>query len=478
MLERLSVPDDIARLSTDTVYYGIGKGAEALAALVLIPVLTRAFSPAQFGLWDVTMTFFLLTTTVASLALEPALAAFYFQTQQDDHRKLIASTSVHFRLVSSIVVAIPLFALAPHVSRIIFDTPEHAAYFRVVAAAIPFFLMVNVFKQLLRIDFAPGKFNVVAVGHAGVYAALGIFLVTTMQMGVTGILLGMLGAAVCFSFVGAFLASRLVSFEFSGRELRSMLAFGLPLLPSLLAYWVIDFSDRYFLTKLSTLEQVGIYSVGARISSIIILFVTSFQMAWAPVALSFQHRPDAKERYSRGLFFFLVAAFTAATAIVVFARPILVVLTQPKYYGAEKVVALLVLATVAFGAFLIINIGLILTKKTSLTSAAIAAGAVINLVLNYLLIPRFEMIGAAVATLVSYSVAVALLYRFAQRHYPIDYGIARIAGLALLAVGVMLIATVVGFERSVLLDLLLGVLLMAAFLFLLKLLFFPRTDKG
>lgn len=451
--------------------------AEALGALVLIPVLTRAFTPIQFGLWDVTMTFFILTTMVASLALEPALAAFYFETEDIAQRRIVASTSVHFRVLFSVLLAGSIFVLAPQLSRLIFGTPEHAVYFRIVAGAAPFFLIVNIFKQLFRIDFAPGKFNVVAVGNAALYIALGVFLVMRMDMGVSGILLALLAAAVCFSCVGGLLSWRLLSFEFSSSTLRDMLAFSLPLLPYLLGYWIIDFSDRYFLTKLTTLEQVGIYSVGARISAIVALFATSFQMAWGPYALSFQHEPDAKERYSRGLFFFLLAALTVGTAIVVFARPILIVLTQPRYYGAEKVVGLLVLATIIHGAFLVISIVLMITKKTSLASVAILVGAGINLALNLLLIPRFGMVGAAVATVASYFVAVLLLYRFAQKHYPVDYKVPRIVKLALLSIATMIVSSLVGFEKSMLLDSIFRLLLMTAFLALLRQFFLPRPTS-
>ncbi|MBI4832109.1 MAG: polysaccharide biosynthesis C-terminal domain-containing protein [Candidatus Lindowbacteria bacterium] len=468
ILQKLSVPEDFARLSLDTVYYGVGKSAEALAALVLVPVLTRAFTPAQFGLWDVTMTFFLLTTTTASLALEAALAAFYFETQQADERMLVASTSLLSRLASSVLVAIPIFFLAPQISLLIFDTAVYSACFRILAAAIPFFLMINMQKQLLRIDFAPGKFNVLSVGFAGLYTTLGVIFVLNMKMGVKGILFAMLVAGVCSALVGSRFVSKFSSFEFSSGKMAKMLVFAVPLIPYLLANWVIDSSSRYFLTKLSTLEQVGIYSVGAKISSIITLFVTSFQMAWAPAALSIQHQPGAKEKFSRALLFFVAVSLTAATAITVFARPILVVLTQPTYYGAERVIGLLSFSLVVYGAFLMVSIGLIIVKKTALASAGLVAGAIVNLLLNYLLIPVFGMLGAALATFISYSAAAALLYRFTQKHYPVDYKIPRLARLAALSAGTLALAWLLPFDGHMPLDVASRVILMVGFVVILK----------
>ena len=477
LLQRLSVPEDAVRLSADTMSYGIGKAGEGIAMLVLLPVLTRAFSPAEFGVWDITMTFFLLTAMTASLGLEPALAAFYFETREVDRRKLIASTSILFRLVSSIVFGALVFLFAPQISEIIFGIAAHAAYFKITAVAVPLFLAVNIFKQLLRLEFSPWKFNIIGVGYAALYAGLAVFLVTKMEMGVTGVLVGILASASCFAVVGGVFTARHFSPKCSGRILKDMLRFSLPLLPSLFAFWLIDFSDRYFLTRMGTLEQVGIYSIGARISSIVILFSTSFQMAWGPYALSIQHDDGAREKYSRGLLLFVCAALAGATAITIFARPMLVVLAQPKYYAAEKVIGLLVLATVAYGAFLVANIGLLITKKTTLTSLAIAVGALLNIGLNFMLIPRFGMMGAAVATLAAYFAAFLLMYMFAQKYYPIDYRPARLAGILLVSVCAMAVSSVVRFDSTII-DFAFRTLLLIGFLVLLLRLFILQKNKA
>jgi O-antigen/teichoic acid export membrane protein len=477
LLQWISIPEDAVRVSADVMSYGIGKVGEAVAMLVLLPVLTRAFSPAEFGVWDITMTFFLLTAMAASLGLEPALAAFYFETREVDRRKLIASTSIQFRLVSSIVLAAVGFFFAAQISQMIFGTAEHAAYFKIAAAAVPFFLAVNIFKQLLRLEFSPWKFNIIGVGYAALYAALAVIFVTKMKMGVAGVLVGILASSACFAVVGGVFTVRHISPRFSGRILKEMLRFSLPLLPTLFACWLIDFSDRYFLTRMGTLEQVGIYSAGARISSIIILFSASFQMAWGPYALSIQHDDGAREKYSRGLLLFVCAALAGATAITIFARPILVVLAQPKYYAAENVIGLLVLATVAYGAYLVANIGLLITKKTTLTSFAIAVGALLNIGLNFMLIPRFGMMGAAVATLAAYFAAFLLLYAFAQKYYPIDYRPVRLAGVVFMSVFTMAVSSVVRFDSTII-DFAFRTLLLVGFLFLLLRLFVLRTNRA
>jgi O-antigen/teichoic acid export membrane protein len=472
------VPEDMARLSSDTMYYGLGKSAEALAALILIPVLTRALSPAEFGLWDVIMTFFMLTTTVGSLSIEPAVATLYYETQQPDERKHVVSTSILFRLLSSIILTVPVFILSPRISHMIFGSPDHFGSICIVTAAMPFFLLMNLQKQLFRIDFAPGKFNLLSVGFAVLYAALSIFLVVKARLGVNGVLIGLLAAAICLSVTGWALTLHSFSFQFSARVLRRMLVIGLPLIPFLLANWIIDYSSRYFLTRLSTLEQVGIYSVGVKISSIIGMFVMSFQMAWAPVALSIQHEADAKKRHSRGVSFFFVASLAVGTAIAVFGKQILMLLAQPKYYDAENVIAILVLAMIAFGGFLVLSVGLLIAKKTAFASVAIIAGAAANLVLNLLLIPAFGIIGAAAATLCSYSLALALMYVFVQKYYPIDYEVRKLAKLAGLSIATMMLSVLFRFEKPMAIDLAVRILLMVGFLLCVWRFFLPGIRRA
>jgi O-antigen/teichoic acid export membrane protein len=121
---------------------------------------------------------------------------------------------------------------------------------------------------------------------------------------------------------------------------------------------------------------------------------------------------------------------------------------------------------------------LILTKKTFLTSVALGIGAVINIGLNFLLIPRFQMMGAAIATLVSYFVAVVILYRFSQRHYPINYRLSKIAGLTALSIITMSAATVFRFKDSIAVDSLFRSLLMIAFLIFVGRFFLLQPRKS
>jgi O-antigen/teichoic acid export membrane protein len=448
----------------DTFSYGLGKSMEALAFLALVPVLTRALSPAEFGVFDVSMTFMMLVATAASFALEPAVAAFYFQSQRPEERKSICSTAVWFRLVSSLIVAAFVFGLAPALSGLIFNTRAYAGHIRLVAGIIPCFLFVGIIKQLLRIGFSPFKFNLIAVGHAALYAALAIFLVTAIKMGVAGPLTAALVAGAVFSVIGSIVARNACSFRPSTSSLKGMFLFGLPLAPSLLACWIIDFSDRYFLTQMSTLEQVGVYSVGVKVSSIIVLFITSFQMAWAPVALSAQHEENARKKYAMGMLFFLAVSFAAAAALCIFSKSILMVLAEPRYYDAKLVIFPLTLSAIAYGAYLIVNIGLLITGKTVFASVAIGAAAAVNVLLNYLLIPKFQMIGAAYATLLSYLLAVVLIYVFAQKRYPVPYDLARISEMVFVSLTAMTVGASIEIERSPLIDLVFRVFLLTALL--------------
>jgi len=78
-----------------------------------------------------------------------------------------------------------------------------------------------------------------------------------------------------------------------------MLLLGLPLVPATVAYWVINFSNRWFLAGITSLEQAAIYGLATNLSAPVVLIVTAFQIAWVPFSLSIARHESAGPVYAR-----------------------------------------------------------------------------------------------------------------------------------------------------------------------------------
>lgn len=216
-----------------------------------------------------------------------------------------------------------------------------------------------------------------------------------------------------------------------------MLSFGLPLVPAGLAAWIMTLADRYFLQFLSTPTELGLYSLGYKFGMVVqALIVGPFTLAWAPFLWSVAKEKNAKEVYSSVLTYFVLVGMFATLVLSVLSREVLMVMVTPPFYSAYKAIPLIALSYVLYGCYFVFNPGMLIAKKTKYAALIVGAGAIVNLGLNYLLIPGYGMMGAAVATVISYLLLPIGLFFLSRRYYPIEYEWSRIAKILLAAVPV------------------------------------------
>ena len=260
-----------------------------------------------------------------------------------------------------------------------------------------------------------------------------VFLVI-LQRGVQGLLeAGLITAGLFYVFL-AVSVIRKAGFSFSRPELRRMLAFGLPLIPGALGLWILAVSDRYFLQFLSTSHELGLYSLGYKFGvAIDFLLIGPFQLSWLPFVFSTAGEANAKEVFSRVLTYFLFVIILIALAISVLAKEVLAVMATPVFQEAYKVIPLITLSYVLYGCYFALNLGIYVGGKTKYLAVFVGASAVLNLGLNLLLVPRYGMMGAAVATLTCYLMLPIASYFISKRYYAVNYEWGRIVKIALAA---------------------------------------------
>jgi O-antigen/teichoic acid export membrane protein len=231
----------------------------------------------------------------------------------------------------------------------------------------------------------------------------------------------------------------------SWTKIKEVLAYGAPLVPGGVAALVLTLCDRYFLKHFATMEDVGLYSVGFRVASVLrIAIIEPFRIAWPPYMLSVVERAEAKDIYKKVFVYFAFIAVWAGLVLSLFAQEGLRVLTTPAYYAAYRVVPLLALSYILFGMCAVLVAGIHIAKKTKYASYSFVTAALISLLMNYLLVPRLGMMGAALASVTAYVALSILYFTMSQRFYRIEHEFGRVAlifaaGLALYALS--LIAT-------------------------------------
>lgn len=374
-------------------------------------------------------------TIVFGLGISAGLFMAYFKRDDIGGRMTVVSTSFISATVACLCLSAPLLLASGRLSWLVFQSGEYTFYFVISVLTVVCDTGSAVAFLALRAREKAVQYVILTVVRLVGSIGLGALFVVVLDRGVLGILESQLiGAAFIYCYMVPWLVKS-VGLRFSRTDLKEILAFGLPYVPSNMAAWVMFLVDRYFLQFLSTPDELGLYSIGYKFGMVVnALLVGPFLLAWWPFFWSIAKNENARQVYSRVLTYFVLAGVFLALALSVLSREALIAMTTPPFYDAYRVVPLLALSYVLSGCFSIMAVGINLERKTKYVPVVTGVGACANVVLNFVLIPDYGMMGAAIATLLSYLLLPMGMFLVSRRYYRVDYEWGRLGKIVLAAV--------------------------------------------
>lgn len=443
----MSTFNQLKQLSKDSLYYGLGSALQKFIGFFLFPIYTRVLTQEDFGTQDLVFTAVTILSYFLILGLDSATARHYYDAEDPEEKRIILSSWLWFELVISIPVCIVTMLFAETICLLAFNDPSLASFLRLGIVSIPFSLISSVTALALRLTFRSRAFSVITTAGVIAQAVSAIIMVPILGMGITGVFLSHLIANIFRACLGMiithdeFIVARIA---ISGVWLRPMLLFGLPLVPASLSLWILNYANRFFLVRFSTLSDIGIFGIGVRLSSIVAFIISAFQIAWGPFSYSLiKDSQLAKDVYSKALTYFLLVSLFFTVSLSLFSREAITVLATSSYESAAPLVPWLSLGTVAWGAAYIVGMGTGIAKKSYHTTISVVLSAVLNTALNFYAIPLWGIMGAAFATLSGYLVALLYNYIAGQHYFHVVYEAKKVLTLIALSIAVILIGSMI-----------------------------------
>lgn len=432
------MPGYFRQLISESAVYGLAGTITRFLGVFLIPVYTRIFTPEDYGVLSLVSSTMIVVSIFVALALDNSAARWYWDTDGTDHRKSTIASWAWCQLTVSTAFAIVILIAADWVGNFVVARPDAGSYFRLAALTLPLSVLGSIVVSWLRFRRQPWATVAYMLSTNLLTLLLTIFFVVYMRWGLSGVYWGQIVSLLCGSVISLFLLGDWVSLRyFRWKRLREMLRFAFPLIPAALAFWIVNFSDRYFVQIYTSTEEVGLYQVGSSIAAFVALVTGAFQLAWGPFAMSIHKREDARQVYANVFLAYLWLTSLMCTMLTLFAPYAIKLLATQRYMGAATVVSYLSFSYAMIGLGYIAAIGPAIARTSGPTGIAVAMAAGLNILLNFLLVPRIGKTGSALATLTAQTVSPILLFYFAQRLYPIPYRF--MAGAALLAFSALLI---------------------------------------
>jgi O-antigen/teichoic acid export membrane protein len=428
----------------DTVVYGLGNGLKKFIGLFLLPFYTRALSVGEFGMLETLGTAAALLGGFLSIGLESAGGFYYFKATGNQKGDVLSSV-FYLRLLSFLLL-IPILFFQESLSLLLFDNPSYGSLIVLLCLLVPVNLLMSEQSHLLRYFRQPWRYNLLTIIKSLVNIGLGISLVIWLKKGVEGAMWARIGSSllvVVLAF-GVF-NYRKYSFHFSREWARRLLKYGFPLIWAGLAAWIYNSSDRFFLLYYHDLHEVGLYSIGAIFSQPVLLVNMAVQMSFGVLFFqSYYGEQDKEKPRTRKMaidifVLYLAGAVILSTGLSVFADLLIPFVATPDYAEGAKVVPFLVFSYIAAQSYQTMGPGISLAEKTWHFSWITGLTAVLNIGLNFLLVPRFGVIGAGIATLISFVVYWQIKVRVAAKYFPLSYPFFRIMLFFFLGLGVSLV---------------------------------------
>lgn len=425
--------DQIKHLLKHSFIYALGSAVQSLVGFLLIPIYTRFLAPEDYGRLEICNTFLLILTTIFSFGLASALIKVHERDcKTEEERKKMIGTIFLFLIPIVLIVIFLLYLFSPSLADILLKEAEHASLIKLILITSFFAIFLLVSFGTLRAKEKSKLYTTFYLLRFVFTLGINIWFVVGLKLGVFGILLGNLISQAGISLLFLPQVIKYARFTFSKPLFKKLLAFGLPIIPASIAMWFMDLSDRYFLRFFSTMDEVGLYSLGYKIALVVsILLVIPFQLAWPTVSFSVAKRPDVKKIYAKVLTYFLFMACFLALILSVFGEQIIELLATEKFFQAYRVIPLVAFAYVLHGVHFIIVPGLHLKEKTKYYPLLVTIPALANIALNFYFVPKYGMMGAAATTLTCFIFMAIITYLVSNHFYPVKYEWKRIFSLVL-----------------------------------------------
>jgi len=406
------------KLVKNTAIYSIGQILPKTAGFILLPIYTRFLTPADYG---VVISMAVLQTILAiffTLCLERSLVRLYWDYKtENDKKDFFGTITISIAVLSSVSLFL-LFIFNKYVGLIYKSIDFYPFYaYAILSSFIGVFSLVP--KKYLMLKEKAGTFIILSLLQFVLGAVFILYFITVAKEGAIGYLKGNLFSIITILPIFILISIKICNLKFKYRIFKSAFSFSLPIVPAIMTAWILNLSDRVFIERYFTLDDVGIYSMGYKIAGLVGLFTGSFGLAYGPIFFKLANSNNqtiAKKKIFKYNHLYLIVVVFICFVISFFSKEVIILLLDEKYKDAYSFVPLIAFSYLFSQAGGITGRFFEQSKKMKAHMWLCMSAAIMNIALNFLLIPSFGPFGAAYATIISMAIPWFFGYVFCKKH--------------------------------------------------------------
>lgn len=451
-------------LFKQTFIYGLATVLPRMLSFILVPLYTdpSVLSRAEYGRVSFIFAYFVLFNVVLAYGMETAFFRFF---NKEKNQEKVVSTSALSLIITSIVFLGMAFLFRIQISEFIGIDIQ---YLNLVFGILLFDALVIIPFAWLRATEKPMRYAVLKILNVAINLGLNVFLLLYLKDLASGNSffesIYKPDFEISYIFISNLIASGItllilipfytkIKYSFDTALWKKMMQYAIPVLIAGIAFSINETFDRILLKELLPIDiaedQIGMYSACYKIALFMTLFATAYRLGIEPYFFSHSKTDNPQKNYAKILNFFVAFGSVILLTVVVFAdllKPYII--RSEAYYEAMWIVPLILLANFCLGIYHNLSVWYKITDRTKFGAYISVFGAIITLVLNYVLIPIMGYKGSAIATLSAYSLMMVLSFYFGRKYYPIPYNLKKIGLYLVVSITFSMLIFYTGFREN------------------------------
>jgi O-antigen/teichoic acid export membrane protein len=425
----------LGRFFKHSSIYAFGNVLNRIAALLLLPIYTNYLTVAEYGALELFYVIAAVVTGFLSVGIAHATLRFYFEYDAETDRNSVVTTNLTVSLLISLAGVLLIGQWHEGLAQYVFGGPEYSRGVLIILATLVLELSSQVSLAYLRAREYSMLFVGIMFFKLLLQLAANTWFVVFRDMGVEGVLMGNL-LAVAFGWIclTIFVLSK-CGYRFEWGKAVPVLKYSFPFLLSTITALISNYTDRFLINSLLSLQILGIYALALKFSELLeSLIGEPFNRSYGAFRFSIMKEGNAAGIQARIVRYLLIGLAATGLGIVYFMKDLLTVMSDPSYWPAAAILPILMVASLLKVLNYTFQTGILYEKKTHHIFQIGLIAAITSVASNLLLIAWLGLVGACLAQVLTAGVVLVVTNRISQRYFRVSYDYRRLLVIAAVTV--------------------------------------------
>lgn len=382
-------------LIKNTFLFALGNFGSKLISFFLLPLYTNILTAAEYGTIDLLLIIGMILVPILTLNISEAVMRFLLDKDLKEYEILNISYFIIFLFFILSIILVPIFSLFDVIANY---TYLFALYVFTLGTSTILMAYIRGIEKVL-------DYSIIGIIQTFMIALLNIVFLLVFNIGIEGYILAYILSyfiTIVLCVVRGDLFKKSKFKRFNVVLLKSMTKYSLFLIPNSIMWWIINSLDRIMITSMIGISANGIYAVSYKIPSILSTVTSVFNQAWTYSAIKEKDSVDKNEYTNEVYKFLFKTMIIIAASLTLIIKPFLRFYVGFEFYSAWRFIPPLILGTVFLTASSFLANEYTVHKDSKGFFISSSIGAFVNVILNYFLINKIGILGAAIATCLCY----------------------------------------------------------------------------